>query len=179
MQTVALFGGLADLGLSVALALVVPTLSAILFAKMTRDIDEMGEIRGNNIAVGILFASVILSSALIIREVIYPVISALETTLLGEVTASSVAFFILLAVSFMGATVLAAVGAVYLSVRIFFKIGKGLKGMESLRANNVAAAITLAAVVLTTSLFLAHGLQSILSSLVPYPAIESIRTLQR
>ena len=177
MQTVAIVSALAEIVLSLLLGLAVTFLSFRVFARMTRELDEVAELKRNNAAAGILVASVLLSTALIVRQAIYPAVSALQTGLMHGISMAA-------AVKLAGLTVLYAVLAagfavavVPLAGRAFMALTRDIDELAEIRQSNVAVAITLGAVIVVLGLFTSHGVQALLAALIPYPALETIKVM--
>lgn len=177
MQAVAIISGLVELVLSFALAILVTWASFRVFGWMTRHLDEMAELKRNNAAAGILFASMLLAAALVVREALFPTISSLRTALFQGFSAPALAKVVGLGLLYIGATVAGAVWGVAVAARLFLRMTRSIDELEEIRNNNLAVAMALGAVIVTMGLFMAHGLQSLLSALVPYPAVETIRIM--
>ncbi len=173
-QSDAIISGLVELALSFGLGLLVTIGGFRLFSKLSRDLDEAKELRENNVAVGIVLASMVVSCALVVRAAVFPVISTLQTELGSGIDASDVARLIgwaLLFVLFAGA---GAVGAMVVGVRIFMRLTPEIDELAELRRNNVAVAIALAGFLLVMALFLSSGVESFLSALMPQPLAAPI-----
>ena len=177
MQAVAIVSGIVELVLSFALAILVTWASFRVFKWMTRNLDEMAELRRNNAAAGVLFASMLLAAALVVREALFPTISSLRTALFQGLSALTLAKVLGLGALYIGASVAGAVWGVAFAARLFLRMTRSIDELEEIQNNNLAVAVALGGVIVTMGLFMAHGLQSLLAALVPYPALESIRIL--
>ena len=177
MDLVALVSGVVELALSFVLGLLTAYGSFRLFAWTTRDLDEMAELKENNAAVGVLLASMLVACAMIVRRAIYPAISSLQTALydgLGWIALAKVGGLVLI---YVGLALGCAVLCVIASMRLFLRLTHDLDEMAEIRRSNVAVALTLGAVIVVTGLFLSQGVQSFLSALIPYPAVEQIQIM--
>ena len=83
-DTIALVSGLVELLLSFVLGILVAFGAFRLFSRLTKDMDEVDEIRKNNVAVAVVLVSMVVSTGLVARAAIYPVIGALQSALLEE-----------------------------------------------------------------------------------------------
>lgn len=175
MQGIAIVSGVVELALSFVLAVAVTWVSFKSFSRMTRSIDEMEELRKNNAAAGILFASTLLAVAVVVREAIYPCISSLRTVLFQGFSWAGVGKVLLFGLVYVALATFGAVCAVTIATRTFLRLTREIDELKAVRENNMAVAIALGAVIFTMGLFLAQGMQTLLGALVPYPAIESIR----
>jgi len=177
MQWIAVVSGLVELGLSFVLGILVAYLSFRVLARMTRDVDEVAELKRDNTAVGVLLASMLVGSALIVRQALFPAVSSLKTALFHGLGLAALAkLAALYALYFVVVLALAVVG-IGLAVRVFVRLTRDLDEMAEIRANNVAVALTVGAVIVVLALFLSQGVASLLSALVPYPALGSIEIM--
>ena len=179
MQWIAVVSGAVELVLSFVLAIAVTWVSFRAFARITRHIDEMEELKKNNAAAGVLFASMLIATAVVVREALYPCMSGLRTALFHGFSWSGAGKVLALGLSFVVVATLGAVGAVSLATVTFLKLTREIDELKAVKEHNLAVAIALGAVIITMGIFLSSGMQSLLSALVPYPAIESIRVLGR
>lgn len=179
MQWIAIVSGIVELALSFILAVGVTWISFKAFSRMTRHLDEKEELRKNNAAAGILFASMLLAVAVVVREALYPCISGLRTALFQGASWQGAGRVLLFGLLYVVVATVGAVAAVGLATRTFLWLTRDFNEMKAIQHQNVAMAVALGAVILTMGLFLAQGMQTLLSALVPYPAIESIRVFGR
>jgi uncharacterized membrane protein YjfL (UPF0719 family) len=179
MDTISLISGFAQLLFSFLLGLLVAVGSFFIFARLNRQVDEISELKANNVAVAILHASMMLAAALIIQRAVGPAISALQTALFTRPDWASLLKVMGLAAGYLVITILIALVTITISIRLFTALTRQLNEMEELRKNNSAVAIVLGAIVVIMSLFLAQGVDALLASLVPYPVFEPIQVLER
>lgn len=177
MESVAVISGIVELVLSFVLGILVAYTSFRLFARITRDLEEVEELRKNNTAVGVMLGAMLIGSALILRKALFPAISSLQTALYEGMclqgflqTAGLSLVYVLLALAL-------AVGGIGFSTRLFLRLTHDIDELSEIKQNNVAVAVTLGCVIIVMSLFLSQGVQSFLSALIPYPAVESIQIM--
>jgi uncharacterized membrane protein YjfL (UPF0719 family) len=177
MHSVAVVSALAEVVLSLLLGLAVAFLSFRVFGRMTRSLDEIGELKRNNAAAGILIAAILLSTALVVRTAIYPAVSALQTGLVQGISAAAAARLAGLAVLYAVLAAGFAVAVVPLAGRVFMALTRDIDELAEVRESNVAVALTLGTVIVVLGLFAAHGVQALLAALIPYPALETIKVM--
>ena len=173
-QTIAIISGLVELFLSIGLAIFVIYLSFRVFHRITGAMDEIGELKQNNIAAGIFVCSLLISSAMIVRQAIYPTISTLQTKLFAGIGLRTGAIVISLSLLFIGFAAVISIAAMAFSVRIFLRLPRRVEILAEIARNNIAIAITLGGVVIVMGLFLSQGIQSLLSAIIPDPAFGRI-----
>ena len=61
-------------------------------------------------------------------------------------------------------------GGITVATKLFLRMTTELDELAEVMKNNVAVAITLAAVIIVMSLFLSHGTRTLLNAMVPYQA---------
>jgi uncharacterized membrane protein YjfL (UPF0719 family) len=128
-----------------------------LLDRLTPQIDEWKEIKKGNAAIGLLYASVIISLVLIVE----PQISAFVTAIQPSSTLVSLLFgFVnyLLSVFF-------AIVAVYLSIYLIDRITVDVEEFAELKNNNVAMALIMAAILIGVALSLRIPFESIFNAM--------------
>ena len=174
-QLISLICGIAHLVLSFMLALLATYGSFRVFDKLTRTIDEVAELKANNVSVSILMAAMLLSSAIILKAAITPAISTLQTYLYQGMTGVSLLKVIGFAAGYVVAALILAIVTVWLAIRCFLGLTRDLDELDEIKKNNTAVAVLLAAVIVIMGLFLADGIGSLLKALIPFPAVEEIK----
>ncbi len=119
-----------------------------IFDRMTRGIDEWKELRKGNVAIGILFAAVILSMMLLISPRIEQFVFYLQPSLPAQTAA------IMLAFTFLNylLDVFLSLLIIYLTINLFDRLTVDLDEMDALKKGNVAVALMMAAVLLGVAL---------------------------
>jgi uncharacterized membrane protein YjfL (UPF0719 family) len=169
--------GLAELALSLLLAFLTTWFAFKRFSRLTRDVEEMKELRANNTAVGILLGSTVLSIALVVRQAAYPMISSLETVVHKGLSFMGVLKGIGVAAASITLSMIIALLAIWTAVRLFLRLTKEIDEMAEIRRNNVAVAIVLGCLIIVVGLFLGQGIQSLLAAMIPMPAFGQIQAL--
>jgi uncharacterized membrane protein YjfL (UPF0719 family) len=158
----------ASLGLVIALIQVLVSLGFAMLAvyagirifdKLTKNIDEMAELKRGNIAVGIIMGAVILSYATVIAggvaSLTNVVLSIGSSSLVGVISGLVGGLINLL----IGLGLASA--AIYMALNIFGKITKGMDEEAEIRKGNLAVAFLLAAILLAVSTVIASGVASV------------------
>jgi uncharacterized membrane protein YjfL (UPF0719 family) len=143
--------GLGKLVLAIILAVLAQYIAIRMFDWLTKDIDEMAELKKGNVAIAVVLAAVVLSVATIIGSGI----SAISIPLTFDLDA-----WIKLISSF-GVLVVAIVLAViaqFLALNIFDKLTKGIDEQLELKKGNVAVAIVLGAIMFSIAQVIQSGL---------------------
>jgi len=173
-QMIGLICGIVYLILSFLLALLATFGAFRIFDKLTRDIDEISELKANNVAVSIMLAGMLLSSAIIMKTVIQPAISTLQVYLYEGITGPAVLKVIgFVAAYITGATIL-GISAIWGTVWCFMALTRTMDELAEIKKNNVAVAITLATVLVIIGFFLADGIDSLLKAVIPFPSFQEI-----
>jgi uncharacterized membrane protein YjfL (UPF0719 family) len=176
-QTVAIISGLAEMILSFGLAILVVYQSFGVFRRITGPMDEIGELNRNNTAAGIFVGSLLVSTAMIVRQAINPIISTLQTKLFAGISIATGLSLIGLSLLYLGLAIVISIAALALGVRIFLRLPRRVDVLAEIGKNNVAVAITLACVIFVMGLFLAQGVQSLLSAIIPDPVLGRIQVM--
>ena len=177
MQNIGLVSGVVQLLMSLIIGLLVAIVAFRAFTRMHREIDEMSALRENNVAMAIILASMVIGTGLVVVQALEPVVSTMQTTLYNGITFMTGLAFLGLTFGFLLLALFIAIVGIGLATKVFLWLTDEIDELDEVKKNNVAVAITLASVILLMSMFLAQGSQTFLSSLVPYPAIESIQVM--
>lgn len=130
-----------------------------IFDKLTKNIDEMAELKRGNVAIGILMGAVIIAYATVIAGGV----RALTGVVLGIGGKSLIQTAVALGgglVNLLIGLALASV-AITLALRVFGKITKGMDEEAELKKGNVAVAFLLAAVLFATATIISEGVGSV------------------
>lgn len=168
-QLIGLLSGAAHLVLSFLLALITTYGAFRIFAVLTRDIDELAELKAGNTAVSIMLGAMLLSTAMIMKTVVYSSVSSFQTYLVRGMTVLAGLKLAGLMAGYVVMAILLAVITIWFAIRCFLALTRDLNGLEAIRDNNLAVAITLAAVIVVVGLFLSGGIGSFMASLIPAP----------
>ena len=139
--------------------------------------DGIGQLKQNNVAAGIFVGSLLVSSAMIVRQAIYPIVSTLQTRLFAGIDLMAALTLILMSLFYIGLSSIISVAAMAFSVRIFLRLPRRVDVLAEIAKNNIAVAITLGGVVIVMGLFLSQGIQNLLSAIVPDPTYGKIQIM--
>ncbi|MFH2105719.1 MAG: DUF350 domain-containing protein [Candidatus Micrarchaeota archaeon] len=132
-------------GLTVAIGSVY--MGIAILDKLTRDINEWKEIKKGNVAVGVLLAGIIISIALIVEQGVVDLLSVLS---LG-VDPKAMLFLTLAGVANLGISVMVAMFAVYIGIRLIDQMTTDVDEIAELKKGNVAIGIIMAAVLIAVA----------------------------
>jgi uncharacterized membrane protein YjfL (UPF0719 family) len=166
--------GLIELGLSIIGVLFVFFVSFKIFQVLTRNIDEMAEIKKNNIAVGILNASFVFSIMLVIKAALIPANQDLDRALNNEnAEIILILFSVLRIIGFFILSAIIAFILIWLSLKCFMMLTRGIDEMSEIKNNNVAVAILIAILSISSAFLLQHGITVLLQGMIPLPQLNS------
>ncbi len=152
--------GIIQLVVAIILAVVALYIGFSVLGKITKGIDEEKEIARGNAAVGILVASVFIAIAIVVQSGVAGVSIGISKALAGDYLALLASFIQLI----LG--IILAVAAIYLSLNILDKLTKGVDEFEELKKGNVAVALEMAGVIITTAIIIQSGVLGITAALI-------------
>ena len=168
-----LIAGILQLILSLVIGLAFIYAGFRFFHKRIKDIDEISELKKNNIAVAILNGSIILSLVIMVKNAIEPAITTFTLTLRNP--DSSLTSFLqtaaIMLIQIIVAGVLAFL-AIYIALNLYTFLTRDLDEIDELKKNNIAVSIVLGVVIISISLLMQQGIKSILDALIPFPTIS-------
>lgn len=135
------------------------------FDKLTQGIHELEELKKGNAAVGILIAAIIISIAAVVRSGVFEFVEGIQP---------GYSIPLLLALAFINLVKLAfglivAVLTIYISLAILDKLTAGIDEVKELKHGNIGIAIFIAGILLSVSIVVDAGLESMEKS----PAIDA------
>ncbi len=146
------------------------------FNVLTRDIDDMEELRNNNIAVSLINSAIVFSTALFISESVGASMEAFKNNIF-DYAGPATAFFKLKIYGIMLAhfvlSVVLAFLVLWLSIQIFIHLTRSLDEFAEIKKNNHAVGIFLAVFILSMALILKPGVGKLLKGIVPFPEVSS------
>jgi uncharacterized membrane protein YjfL (UPF0719 family) len=169
--------GLFELVLAVVLGVVTTWFAFHRFSKMTKNIEEMSELKKNNVAVGILLGSTILSVAFVVKETSDPVASSLQTVVHGGLSVVGLLKVVAVGLGAIALAMVMSLTSIWLALRIFLRLTREIDELAEIRANNVAVAVVLGCVIVVIGLFLGHGIQSLLAAIIPMPSFGQVQVM--
>lgn len=157
--------GIIQLVISIILAVAALYIGFSVLGKITKGIDEEKEIARGNTAVGILVASVFFAIAIVVQSGVAGVSRGLSTAWnVGLLSPEGIIAIVLSIVQLLLGIGLAIV-AIYLALNILDKLTKGIDEFEELKKGNVAVALEMAGVIITTAIIIQSGVQGITAAL--------------
>jgi uncharacterized membrane protein YjfL (UPF0719 family) len=174
-QSIGLICGVVHLLLSFLLAIIATFGSFKIFDKLTKDIDEVEELKANNVAVGISLAAMLLSSAMVLKSVTSPAISTLQTYLYQGMDFVSGAKLVGFLVGYIAFAWIVAIGVIWFAISMFLKLTKTVDEFAEIKAGNVSVAIVFAVVILIMGLLLGDAIKSLFEAVIPFPSMQGIQ----
>jgi uncharacterized membrane protein YjfL (UPF0719 family) len=146
------------------------------FNILTRDIDDMEELRNNNIAVSLINSAMVFSTALFISEAIGVSMEAFKNNIFDYSGPASASFKLTIYGIMLGHFVLSVLLAflvLWLSIQMFIHLTRTLDEFAEIKKNNHAVGIFLAVFILSMALILKPGIGRLLKGIVPFPEVSS------
>ncbi len=160
--------GIIQLVIAIILAVVALYIGFSVLGKITKGIDEEKEIAKGNTAVGILVASVFVAIGIVVQSGVAGIsggIKAAQASAGGLLSAGGLTAIGLSILQLILGIVL-AIAAIYLALNILDKLTKGIEEFEELKKGNVAVALEMAGVIITTAIIIQSGVQGITAALI-------------
>ncbi|MDP2766729.1 MAG: DUF350 domain-containing protein [Candidatus Methanoperedens sp.] len=159
--------GIIQLVIAIILAVVALYIGFSVLGKITKGIDEEKEIAKGNAAVGILVASVFIAIGIVVQSGVAGVSKGLSTALEAKELLSLEGIMpIVLSFAQLVLGIVLAIAAIYLALNILDKLTKGIDEFEELKKGNVAVALEMAGVIITTAIIIQSGVMGISSALI-------------
>lgn len=177
MNSQAIIIGIVELILSFLLGLLTVWMAFRWFARLTKELNEIKELQKNNMAVGILLSAVLIATALIVRQSIYPAMSTWQTFAHQGFDATSIAAAIGITLLSLILSLALSLLGIWGAVNVFCRLTSDIDEIAEIGQNNIAVALVLGTLIVVMGLFLSHGVLSLLSSIIPMPAFENIRIM--
>ena len=168
MELVNAIVGIIQLVISIILAVAALYIGFSVLGKITKGIDEVKELARGNVAVGILVASVFLAIGIVVQAGVAGIsggIKAAQASAGGLLSAGGLTAIGLSILQLILGIVL-AIAAIYLALNILDKLTKGIEEFEELKKGNVAVALEMAGVIITTAIIIQSGVQGITAALI-------------
>ncbi len=152
--------GIIQLVIAIILAVVALYIGFSVLGRITKGIDEQKELAKGNVAVGILVASVFIAIAVVVQSGVAGVSVGISKALAGDYLALLASFIQLI----LG--IILAVVAIYIALNILDKLTEGIEEFEELKKGNVAVALEMAGVIITTAIIIQSGVLGITAALI-------------
>ncbi len=168
-----LLAGSIQLLLSLVIAIVFIYSGFRFFHKRIKSINEIEELKKNNIAVAILNASIILALVIMVKNAIEPAITVFSMTLRNP-TATINSFLQMAGIMLVQIIVAGIIAyiAIYVAINLYMHLTKDIDELSEIKNNNIAVSIVLGIVIISISLIMQQGIKSILDALIPFPAVS-------
>lgn len=168
-----LFAGLLQLVLSLLIGIIFIYAGFRFFHKKIKSINEIEELKKNNIAVAILNASIIIALVIMVKNAIEPAITVFSLTLRNPeatyITFLQTAAIMLLQIILAG---IISYLSIYLAINLYTYLTKDIDELSEIKNNNIAVSIVFGVVIIAISLLMQQGIKSILDALIPFPSIS-------
>ncbi len=183
MFSTRLLSSLAELGLMIFASGLIIFLIYRIFLLANPDFDMEGSIRGGNVAVGILMATIMICAALMLDKGLGASIGVLRLAIAAPVESGEIlGEAALLIVGHLLLSLAIAVITISVTLRLFAslcrKINVKMELGEQLKQGNIAVGILLSAVVFIATLYVGEGVSAVTKALVPRPDVGTIRIMQ-
>jgi uncharacterized membrane protein YjfL (UPF0719 family) len=160
MELANAFVGLIQLVIAIILAVVALYIGFFVFSRITKGMDEERELARGNPALGIIIASIFFAIALVVQSGISGISVGIMKALAGDWLAIVVSLLQLI----LG--IILAIGAIYLALNILDRLTKGVDEFEEIKKGNVAVALMMAGVIVSTAIIIQSGVIGITSALL-------------
>jgi uncharacterized membrane protein YjfL (UPF0719 family) len=160
MELINAFVGIIQLLVAIILAVIALYIGFSVLSRITKGIDEEKELLKGNVAVGIIIASVFFAIAIVVQSGVAGISIGISEALAGDFLALGVAAIQLV----LG--ILLAVAAIYISLNVLDRLTKGIDEFEEIRKGNIAVALMMAGVIVSTAVIIQSGVIGITQALV-------------
>jgi uncharacterized membrane protein YjfL (UPF0719 family) len=160
MELINAFVGLIQLLIAIVLAVLALYIGYAVLARITKGIDEEKELLKGNTALGIIIASVFFAIAIVVQSGVAGITAGLSSAMAGDILALGVAAIQLI----LG--ILLAVVAIYIALGVLDHLTKGIDEFAEIRKGNVAVALVMAGVIISTAVIIQSGVLGITSALL-------------
>ncbi len=143
-----------------------------LFNALIKNIDDMQELRQNNIAVGILNSALILAISLFISESIQTAMEAFKNNIIvfgSELNSAEKWKTVVIMLCHYVMSLVIAFIILWFSIKLFTMLTRNLDEFSEIKKNNQAVAILLAVVIISMSIVLRPGVGKFLKGVIDYP----------
>ncbi len=151
--------GIIQLVIAIILAVVALYIGFWVFGRITK-LDEQKELANGNVAVGILIASIFIAIGIVVGSGLAGISSGLSKATEGNFIALAAGIIQLV----LG--IIFAIVAIYIALKVIDKLTPRIPLFEELKKGNVAAALAMSGVTVTTAIIIQSGVLGITSALV-------------
>lgn len=175
MDFILLLTGIVQIAMSLLIGVLLIYLASKLLQKLISGIDEIDELKKNNIAVAILNGSITFSLILVVKNSVESAITIFSNTLRDPkaefISFLKTALIMLLHVLVAG---IVAFTVISIALLIFVRLTKELDELGQIKKNNVAVSILLGIIIISMAMLLQPGIITVLDSLIPFPPVSLI-----
>jgi uncharacterized membrane protein YjfL (UPF0719 family) len=160
--------GIIQLVIAIILAVVALYIGFSVFGKITKGIDEQKELAKGNTAIGIIVASVFFAIGIVVQSGVAGISSGIKAAQAsaGGILSAGGLLAIGLGILQLILGIVLAIASIYLALNILDKLTKGIEEFEELKKGNVAVALEMAGVIITTAVIIQSGVQGITAALI-------------
>ncbi len=160
--------GIIQLVIAIILAVVALYIGFSVFGKITKGIDEQKELAKGNTAIGILVASVFFAIGIVVQSGVAGISSSIKAAQAstGGILSAGGMLSIGMGILQLILGIVLAIAAIYLALNILDKLTKGIEEFEELKKGNVAVALEMAGVIITTAVIIQSGVAGITAALI-------------
>ena len=168
-----LVSGILQLALSLIIGIVFIYSGFRFFHKKIKSINEIEELKKNNIAVAILNASIIIALVIMVKNAVEPAITVFSLALRNP-DATLTSFLQTAAIMFLQIILAGVISylSIYLAINLYTYLTKDIDELAEIKNNNVAVSIVFGIVIIAISLLMQQGIKSILDALIPFPSVS-------
>jgi uncharacterized membrane protein YjfL (UPF0719 family) len=152
---------LLQLFFGVIFSIVAIYLSLRFFDKMTGGIDELKELKKGNVAVGIIFVSLMLGIGILLSSGINEFGLIFNNVFENKYSFPLFLVAMVLAVIELIVVVLISVFVIYISINVLDRLTAGINELDELKKGNVAVALEIGGVIVVVSLMMVGAIQGI------------------
>ena len=168
-----LVSGVLQLFLSLVIGIIFIYAGFRFFHKRIKSINEIDELKKNNIAVAILNASIILALVIMVKNAIEPAITVFSMALRNP-DATLISFLQTAGIMIVQIILAGLISyiSIYLAINLYTHLTKDIDELGEIKNNNIAVSIVFGIVIISISLLMQQGIKSILDALIPFPSVS-------
>jgi uncharacterized membrane protein YjfL (UPF0719 family) len=172
MNLTLIIQGLIEILISFASGIFIFFISFKVFSLLTRNIDELSELKRNNLSVAILGMSFVFGIVMLVKSAINPTMETLNFVMSYQgVTFPTIIYAIIRIIIIYIVSGIFAFLILWLAIKIFLILTSDIDEMEEIKKNNIAVSIIIATFIVSTALILQYPLKTLLNALVASPYI--------
>lgn len=175
MNLILLITGILQILLSLIIGILFIYFASKIFQRFTQGIDDIDELKKNNIAVAIINGALVIALIIVVMNSIESSITIFSNTLTNP--DADLLTYIKTALLMLGHIALGgivALGSIYIGLHIFMRLTKDLDELKEIKGNNIAVSIYLSIIIIALALLLEPGIRTILDALIPFPSVSFI-----